>query len=68
MHPNCRKSRKRFKKRKLFESYDADGLAGGYGSAGGYASASDYGDGGYSSAGGERAPLALIGRSAAGWP
>lgn len=49
---NSKKSRKRFKKRKLFESYDGDGLAGGYGSAGGYASASDYGDGGYSSAGG----------------
>ncbi|KAL4437410.1 hypothetical protein ABPG75_004549 [Micractinium tetrahymenae] len=49
---NSKKSRKRFKKRKLFESYDGDGLAGGYGSAGGYASASDYGGGGYSSAGG----------------
>lgn len=50
---NSKKSRKRFKKRKLFESQHYEGEGGGYGSAGGYASA-DHGEfgGGYSSAGG----------------
>ena len=49
-HPPRRKSRKRFKKRKLFDSLDLDpqeGGAGGYGSAG-----ADYLSSGYGSAGG----------------
>lgn len=43
----CRKSRKRFKKRKLFESFEPEALPG-YSSAGGYASAEpDYASAGY---------------------